>query len=341
LIITPRDVILAQINHEETLQVPYTLICEDIELDKQLNRHYNVEKWQNILTKYIVDVGGIDTVLENSIDDVFTRDAFGSLWRMDRRPFHLEVPGMKEPNFDGYDFPTHDQFVNPNFEKNVKKSVLEHSDNFSIINIGWGLFEQTWRIRGFKNALVDSIAHPEFYFELLDKLTELRLSMVEQCVDIPADAIMFGDDWGDQHGVILGPKGWRKYLKPAWKKIYEAVHKQGKFSISHCCGSIVDIMPDIIEIGLDVLESVQPEPYGMNPYKLKKKFGDKITFWGCLGSQSTIQFGTPNEIREEINRLITEIGKGGGYIIAPSKAFQPKTPLKNAIAVIDAFINQK
>ena len=213
-------------------------------------------------------------------------------------------------------------------------------DRFSIIGLGWGLFEFSWIIRGFQNSMMDSITEPDFYEELLDLLTESRLSMVEQCADVPADAIMFGDDWGDQRGVILGPERWRRFIKPRWAKVYDAVHAQGKTVISHCCGSVADIIPDMIEMGLDVFESVQPEPANMNPYELKRKYGDKITFWGALGSQSIVHFGTPQQIRDEIQHLVREMGKGGGFIISPAKALQPGTPLENAIAVIEAFTNQ-
>jgi len=188
---------------------------------------------------------------------------------------------------------------------------------------------------------MDAIAEQDFYGELLDRLTELYLAFVEFLADVPADAIMFGDDWGDQRGVILGPERWRKFLKPCWAKLYEAVHAQDKLVVSHCCGSIADIMPDIIEIGLDVLESVQPEATGMNPYELKRKWGDKITFWGGLGSQSTIQFGSSQDIHNEVKRLCKEMGKGGGYILAPAKSLQPGTPTKNAVAVVEAFTNQE
>jgi len=99
-------------------------------------------------------------------------------------------------------------------------------------------------------------------------------------------------------------------------------------------------MPDIIEIGLDVLESVQPEAEGMYPYELKKKWGDKITFWGTLGSQSTIPFGTPEEIKNEVQKLYREMGKGGGYILAPAKPIQPGTPTENTVAIFEAFTNQ-
>jgi len=115
------------------------------------------------------------------------------------------------------------------------------------------------------------------------------------------------------------------------------VHDRGKLVISHCCGSIVDILPDVVEIGLDVLESVQPEARGMNPYELKKAWGDKLAFWGGLGSQSTIPFGTPATIQAEVARLRREMGKGGGYILAPAKSLQPETPTANAAAVVEAF----
>jgi uroporphyrinogen decarboxylase len=188
---------------------------------------------------------------------------------------------------------------------------------------------------------MDSVEHPEFYEELLDRLTELYLAFVEYTVDLPIDGILFGDDWGDQRGVILGPDRWRKFLKPRWAKIYEAVHASGKVVMSHSCGSVADIMPDLVEIGLDVLESVQPEAAGMNPYELKKKWGDKITFWGGLGSQSTIPWGTPEEICEEVRRLCDEMGRGGGYILAPAKPLQPETPTENAVAVVEAFSDQE
>ena len=107
--------------------------------------------------------------------------------------------------------------------------------------------------------------------------------------------------------------------------------------ITHCCGSVAALIPDLIEIGLDVLESVQPEAADMNPYDLKDQWGDRLTFWGGLGSQSTIPFGTPDQIHAEVDRLRREMGRGGGYILAPAKSLQPETPTLNAAAVVEAF----
>jgi uroporphyrinogen decarboxylase len=122
--------------------------------------------------------------------------------------------------------------------------------------------------------------------------------------------------------------------------MYRQVHDAGAYTLSHCCGSVAEIMPDLIEIGLDVLESVQPEAANMNPYELKRRYGKEITFWGCLGSQSTIQHGPPEAIKAEVARLCREMGAGGGYILAPAKALQPGTPLQNAAAVVEAFLEQ-
>jgi uroporphyrinogen decarboxylase len=152
---------------------------------------------------------------------------------------------------------------------------------------------------------------------------------------------MMGDDWGNQRGVMIGPQRWRRYFKPRYARIFDAVHQQGKLAIMHCCGSVADIMADIIEIGLDVLESVQPEAAGMNPYALKQAWGDKITFWGGLGSQYTIPFATPAEIRQEIRRLRNEMGRGGGYILAPAKPLRVETPTENAVAVVEEFLAGK
>lgn len=185
---------------------------------------------------------------------------------------------------------------------------------------------------------MDCIAEEDFYAELLDRMTDLTVALVNACAEIPADALMLADDWGDQRGVMIGPERWRRFYKPRYARIFEAIHAQGKVAIMHCCGSAADIMGEIVETGLDVLESVQPEAAGMNPYALKRAWGDKITFWGCLGSQSTIPFATPAQIRQEIRRLRGEMGKGGSFILAPAKPLRPETPTENAIAIVEEFL---
>jgi len=336
----PREIVLEQIHHRDTEPVPYTLQFEEI-VGLRLDQHYGSNSWRERLIPYIIACGAIDRRKSEPISDTHARDAFGSLWRTDKRPFHLEKPCLEAPSFDGYVFPDAKAFENPQLEETAEKMMHDYPESFTIVGLGWGLWETYWSIRGFENALMDCVAEPDFFAELLDRLTDLYLAQVAQCNNIPADAVMFGDDWGDQRSVMIGPERWRTYFKPCYARIYEAVHAQDKLVISHCCGSVADIMPDIVEIGMNVLESVQPEAKDMNPYELKKKWGDKIAFWGCLGSQSTIPSGTPAGIHDEVRRLRREMGRGGGYILAPAKPLQPETSVENAAAVLEAFTNQE
>jgi uroporphyrinogen decarboxylase len=320
--------------------VPYTLPIDD-EVALRLDRHYNGNDWRRRMVPYIVGVAAVDTDPKEAIDSVYARDGYGGVWRMDRRPWHLERPPLESASFDGYRFPEAREFFRPEWKQQAHVTCSEAPDSYRIAHLGWGLFERCWNLRGFENALMDAITEPEFFEEMLDRLTELYLAFVEYTVDLPVDAILFGDDWGDQRGVMLGPERWRWFLKPRWARIYEAVHQAGKLVFSHSCGSVAEIIPDMIEIGLDVLESVQPEAANMNPYELKKRWGDKITFWGCLGSQSTIPHGTPDEIKAEVARLCSELGSRGGYILAPAKPLQPETPTENAVAILEAFTEQQ
>lgn len=336
---TPRDIVMAQIRHEETDQTPYTLPFEN-SVGQRLDEHYGGTAWRERLTRFMVTVGAVDTDPKEPIDERYVRDGYGGIWRQDMRPWHLETPPLANPSFDGYDFPTPESFFRPEQKEAARKICAESGDSFLVGGLGWGLFERSWNLRGFENALMDAIVEPEFYEEMLDRLTDLYLAFVEYTADLPIDGILFGDDWGDQRGVILGPERWRKFLKPRWARIYDAVHAHGKIAMSHSCGSVADIMPDIIEIGLDVLESVQPEAAGMTPYELKRQWGDKITFWGCLGSQSTIPMGTPSTIRDEVVRLKREMSRGGGYILAPAKPLQPETPTENAVALFEALASE-
>ncbi len=334
-----RDYVLEQIHHHQTPTVPFTLGIE-AEVAKRVDAHYGNPDWRKRLPAYMVGVGAVDTDMSTPISATHRRDGYGGIWRIDQRPWHLETPPLSSPSFEGYEFPTPEKFLRPQWKEQAKYTCQERKESFLVGNLGWGLFERSWNLRGFENALMDAITEEDFFAEMLDRLMNLYLKFVEYTADLPIDGIHFGDDWGDQRGVIIGADRWRKLIKPRWARVYQATHDAGKIVMHHSCGSVAEIMPDLIEIGVDVLESVQPEAAGMRPYDLKRQWGDKITFWGCLGSQSMIPNGTPAELRAEIAKLCREMGKGGGYILAPAKPLQPETPTANAVAIIEAFCGQ-
>lgn len=337
----PREIVLAQLEHGESPEVPCILEMED-EVAARLDAFYGGPCWRERLRPFLHGVAVVDPMRKEPTEhEGVERDPYGSLWQTARRPFHLETPALAAPSLDGFVWPDASVF----FADDARTAEAAESvrcareESFTFAWLGWGIFEASWGLRGFENALTDLMIAPDFYESLLDRLADQMLSFIEYtCHVLPdVDAIFLGDDWGDQRGVIVGPDRWRSLFKPRYARLYEAIHDQGKRVISHCCGSVADIMPDIIEIGLDVLESVQPEARGMNPYELKRKWGDKISFWGGLGSQSIIPRGSPAAIREEVRRLKREMAAGGGYILAPAKPLQSDTPTKNAAAVLEAF----
>ena len=331
-----REIVLAQIQHRETDRVPYTLDFEE-DVGERLDQHYGGPAWRERLVPYIVRCHSVITSPNEGLEEGRYRDAFGTVWRTDELPPVVVEPGLRAPSFDGYDFPAAEVFLDPAARDEAKRLVGESDGSFAIVSAGLCLW-QSWYVRGFETTLMDVAAEEEFYAELLDRFTELSLEVVAACAEIGADAIMMGDDWGNQRGIMIGPERWRRLFKPRYARIFQAIHDQGKLAIMHCCGSAADIMADIVEIGLDVLESVQPEAAGMNPYELKQAWGDQITFWGGLGSQSTIPFGTPTQIREEIRRLRRDMAVGGGYILAPAKPLRRETPTANAVAVVEELL---
>ena len=216
---TPREIVLEQIHHHETPAVPYTLGFEG-DIAEQLDAHYGGRHWRDRLVTYVTTVQAVETNINEPVDEAHFRGGYGEIWRSDRLPWYLEKPPLGEPTLEGYDFPPPERFYRPEAKAKALTTCEEKSDSFLVGNLGWGLFERSWTLRGFENALIDAAVNEEFYGEMLDCLVELYLAFVDYTAELPVDAIMFGDDWGDQRGVILGPERWRRLIKPRWAKIY-------------------------------------------------------------------------------------------------------------------------
>lgn len=330
-----------QIGHNETEMCPYVLDFEaDCGLEDALDIFYGNDDWKHQYRNYIVKAPPMPDGRDmwQAGPDRRT-DYFGTVWRMDFKPVHVETPALVEPSLADYSFPDISQFATSDWKARVAEFASNNSDRFVVIYTGFGLFERSWMLRGFQNALTDAALDPGFYGKLLEAIAEQHiLPLLDELLKLPVDGIMFGDDWGDQRGVILGPDRWRQLLKPLYKKLYRKVKDAGKVALNHVCGSVADIVPDLVEIGLDVLESVQVEARDMDPYKLKVEFGADLVFWGGLGSQSIIPFGSSDELRTEIRKLASDMSSGGGYILSCSKSLQQGTPVENAAAILEEFV---
>ncbi|MCL2351443.1 MAG: hypothetical protein FWC55_02805 [Firmicutes bacterium] len=336
---TAREIVKKRLDHEGTDVTPFTIAFEG-GLYQRLTEYYKDGDWQaKKLRQFMCGYLNADTMMWRPIDDVYSTDGLGSLWRMDKKPWHLQKPVLPEPTMKGYDFPGPEKFVE-NTLAHKKEAVARYEadgEHYRCINMGWGIFEHSWIARGFENALTDMALEGDFYAELTSRLTDIYIEMLKACADVPADAYLFGDDWGDQRGVIMGAETWRKFIKPCQARIYAEVHRQGKKALQHSCGSISEIYDDLIEIGMDCHESVQPEAHNMAPEYIKPRWGKKLSFWGCLGSQSVLTHGSCAEIRAEILRLAELFREDGGYILAPAKELFDEMPTEKAVTVVETL----
>lgn len=332
---TPRERVKAALAREATDIVPYDIIFEP-DVEDRLNEHYGTTDWQQMIRKHFAVVSYPLWTQAEPVEDFYIIDEYGAVWDFSRQPFHLVEYPIKEPDLKGYDFDAVTQVVLDGLDKGSAEIIIRDSPGkFVLGQLNFGLFERSWILRGFENVLVDSILNTAFYEELLDRILEMQLALVDKLCDLPIDGVLFGDDWGDQRGVILGPERWRRLIKPRAAKLYERAKSAGKVVLTHCCGNVFDIIPDMIEMGLEVLESLQPE--AMDVYEIKRRYGKNLKLWGGLGTQQVLPFGSPQEVRNEIRRLIKELGRGGGYVLAPAKPLMEDIPTENAVAVIEEF----
>lgn len=198
------------------------------------------------------------------------------------------------------------------------------------------LFEIAWYLRSMERLMMDFATNPEFAETLLDRILEKRLIQAWRLAKSGADILMLGDDVASQRGMLMSVPMWRTWLKPRMKQVIATIKqtRPDMLIFYHSDGDVSAIIPDLIEIGIDILNPVQPEC--MNPVELKAKYGDRLSFYGCLGTQSVFPFGTPDDVKRTVKHLIETVGAGGGLLLAPTHMVEPEVPWENIVAFVEA-----
>ncbi len=327
--VTPKERVYRALAHEETDLVPYMVSIEP-GVAARVDEYYGNTDWRRKIVNHAVGTGPNWRGPERP-DGTFV-DKFGSVWQQGTI-FHLIGYPLTEPTLKGYEFP--DLLEEDTIER-MAQFCETHQDRFRYCNFGLMFFERSWSLRGMENILVDFLEHPDFVEELFDGLMELHLDLMDRLGHLPFDAFGFGDDFGQQKGLIMGPRIWRRVLKPRLARMYGKAHELGKRVHIHTCGDVSEIMEDLIEIGVDICNPFQPE--AMDVFDLKRRYGDRITFEGGIGTQVVLPYGTPEEVRAEVRRCREELGRGGGYIMVTTKPIMDHVPTENAVACIEEII---
>ena len=200
------------------------------------------------------------------------------------------------------------------------------------------LFEMVWRLRGLDQTLFDMAANPALAAKMLDDAAAFCLHLSElACERFPLDWLWTGDDIASQRGMMMSPQYWRAAMRPHLARIFEVGKRRGLWVAYHCCGSLRPIIPDLIEMGLDVLNPIQANTPGMDALELKREFGKDLAFMGGVDTQGLLPAGSPDDVRRETARLIEAMtADGGGYILAASHTVPPEAPLENIFAMYEA-----
>jgi uroporphyrinogen decarboxylase len=200
------------------------------------------------------------------------------------------------------------------------------------------IFETTWYMRGFERALMDFSLNPELLHAILERVTDYYLGYFRKVLEAgrgQIDLVFTADDIGGQNGLLLSLPMWKEFIQPCHARLNRLIHEFGAGVIYHTDGSVMKAVPGLIEMGIDVLQALQFSARGMDPLELKTKYGDRLCFEGGVSVQTTLPFGTPEDVHREVESLISILGKGGGYILGPSHAIQAGTPPENILALFD------
>lgn len=317
-------------------QPPYTPwdVSLTHEAREKVVAHYGHDDLDEILKNHSVHVRGGHPLKD--IGNGCFRDIFGVVWdkSMDKDIGIIKGAVLPEATLRGYEFPDP---LDPIYFDRIPERIDAHPDRFRVFGIGFSLYERAWTMRGMENLMMDMIEHPEFVHELLTAIADWNIAQVRAAVGFDIDCVHFGDDWGQQHGLIMGPKFWREFIRPQLKRMYAAAKDAGKYVSIHSCGDVDELFDDLIDIGLDMFNPFQPEV--MDVGMLIAKYRGRLAFHGGLSTQKTLPYGSAADVRKEVGRLL-EYGLNGGYVFAPAHAVEGDVPVENIVAFIGAVQSQ-
>jgi uroporphyrinogen decarboxylase len=324
-----RAVIKAVLDSEIPPYVPWSFGFTKEAFEKLAN-HYGTQDLEPIMGNHLLSLGNEVDFFED-MDNDRVRDAFGVIWdRSSDKDIGVVANQMlPRPSMEGYEFP--DPLRACAFA-DIAPKLQKYGDRFRVFSIGFSLYERAWTLRGMETLMMDFIEHPAFVHELFDMIVQYNIAQVKKAVEYDIDAVYFGDDWGQQRGLQMGPKIWYEFIYPAVKKMYKAVHDAGKYVFIHSCGDVDELFDDLAAIGVNCFNPFQPEV--MDVGFLIKKYRGHLAFHGGLSTQVTLPHGTAEDVRKETWRLI-ELGRQGGYILSPAHAVEGDVPLENMLAFIE------
>lgn len=372
--LTSRERVIRAINHQEPDRVPFNLALT-VDIHDRLRKHLDLppepEKGMGVWTNVSPSVDLLDA-MEIDIysaglnapanwkppqtDDGLLYDEWGigreKVLREDGSYyFEMVSHPLSHASLDDVEaFPWPDPF-DPGRTAGLRdriKRIRNETDKAILMKFSNSIWEQSWWLYGMQDWLLDMASNPEIPLAIMDKVTDVAVGMMEvglNCVGDLVDIVrLSGEDLGTQLNPMISPKMFNEMVKPRFDRLWSlARHKLASINpeaklMLHSCGNVRPFVPTWIEMGLNILDPVQPRAAGMEPEGLKRDFGDMLTFHGGIDLQYTLPFGTVAEVKAEVKRYIEALGPGGGYIVSPAHNVQSDVPPANLVAIRDAIL---
>jgi uroporphyrinogen decarboxylase len=366
---THRERVLRTLNHQDPDRTPLDLGSTRstslvVEAYENLNRYLGIRaetrifsKWlhiahpnEEILKLFDIDTRSLSQGNPDQWEDIiFADDSYQDEWGvvrskpkdglyydLTRAPFQGE-PTMTDLEKFAWPDP-HDPGRCRGLAEEAKR--LHGGTDFAIVlNMPGGIVHQSQFMRGFEGWFTDLILNPSFFNALLEKICDLWIEMARDEFDAVGDHFdlcFYGDDMAFQNGPMMSMDLYRKMIKPHHQRLFSYIKSRTPAKILyHTCGSVVHLIPDLIELGVDILNPVQVSAKGMDTRKLKAEFGKDISFWGAIDTQNVLPFGTPKEVGAEVRQRIDDLGPGGGYVLCAVHNLQADVPPENICAMYD------
>lgn len=353
-----RDRVITALNHGEPdrcpMQISFTPeFAARLETDLKLrgqglhNPHGggNTYQLERLLDEdmLLTSVGWVNGYYQDGYQDVDSyQDEWGVTWQTIEYQTRFGKGKYTEPfghpladdrNLENFTIPDPDR---PSLYTYTRRVVRDYKSEYWIVGVTpTTIFETAWALRGYEQLLLDMAGDPAKAGYVLDLPFHYHKAVTEQLVRLGVDMIWLGDDVGGQNSMLISPKMWRTYLKPRMADLIaslRAINPNIKIAY-HTDGVVFPIIPELIEIGIDVLNPVQP--MAMDPEKLKASYADCLCFWGSIDIQHTMPFGSPEDVKQEVITRLKTIGRGGGLVIGPTHNLQLDTPLENFWALVE------
>jgi uroporphyrinogen decarboxylase len=342
-----RERVRLALEHKTTDRIPMALVCAGInapahaELEKYLQRERGLDV--DTYLKPLIDIQEVDPEYVGP-----GRQKGEDIWGVRRQSVsygsgdyqeivHYPLADAETPHdLKKQPWPSTDWFDYGVLPARIAAAQKEGERCLVVYN--GNIFETSWYMRGFEKMFMDFVLNPELAHAILECVTDFytaHFTKVLSAAPGEIDLIFTADDIGGQEGLLMSLKMWEEFIKPCHQRMNKAIHELGAKVIYHSDGAIMEAVPGLMDMGIDVLQALQFSAKGMDPVALKQRHGERLCFEGGVSVQTTLPFGTADEVRREVESHITVLGKNGGYILGPSHAIQAGTPPENIVAMFD------